>query len=72
MTHLYKLLCSDAFDTVTGGRIGRDHVIDSLSPRNNYMQDIDIMLMGGYSIDATNYIPSGFSTLMIETIIREE
>jgi hypothetical protein len=67
----------DSFDTVTGGAAARCDCSTSLlhyTLSTGYIgiRDIDAILMGGGYLDATNYIPSGFSTLMFETINREE
>jgi len=78
MTQLYELICSDAFNIVTGGQHERWDCYTQLAPYSltidGYIKfkDIEAMLMGGCSIDAPNYIPSGFSTLLFETINREE
>lgn len=84
MTHLYKLLCADAFDTVTGGQIERwmcdEHLIHYALLSNDSYRYLDFdsmvhvyaMLMGGYSIDATNSIPAGYSSsVMLESVQRD-
>jgi len=80
MNQLYELLCTQASCTVTGGLEASWVCINHLSHYplsiDGYiikLKDFEAMLMGGYSLDATNYIAAGFcSTNTLETIQREE